>query len=300
MLAGALLRSLTVSAAAAGMNGFVSFIVPVYNKLPHLRNCLLSLKHQSLPPDELVVSDDGSEDDVVPLLAAYRATVPFPITYVRQARQGFRAAKCRNNAARVAKGDYLVFCDQDLVLTTNYLQGFTAYRRPGRFLCADTIYLDEAQTLRLDDDTIAEASFGPLVTPAQVAYLAKRRRNERLYFWLRRLHLRYIGAKLRGGLFGLSASDLKTVNGFDEEYRDGGDEDDDLGFRLNAIGVVGQNPFPSDFALHQFHPPNYPRANPRLKDYYARRRREIKEGSFRCEHGLESPLGDDPLDVRTL
>ena len=109
-----------------------------------------------------------------------------------------------------------------------------------------------------------------------------------------------MGAKLRGGLFGLRASDLWTVNGFDEEYRGGGDEDDDLGFRLNAIGVIGQNAFPSDFALHQFHPPNYPRINPRLKEYYARRRREIRGGSFRCEHGLENPLGDDPIEVRTL
>lgn len=282
------------------MTGLVSFIVPVYNKLPHFRNCLLSLRHQSRPPDELVVSDDGSEDEVVPLLEAYKATVPFPITYVRQPRQGFRAAKCRNNAARIARGDFLVFCDQDLVLTTDYLKAFAENRRPGRFLCADTIYLEEAQTLRLDDETIASARFDPLVTPAQIAYLAKRRRNERLYFWLRRLRLRYMGAKLRGGLFGLDASDLRTVNGFDEEYQGGGDEDDDLGFRLNAIGVVGQNPFASEFALHQFHAPNYPRINPRLKEYYARRRREIRDGSFRCEHGLENPLGDEPLDVRTL
>jgi glycosyltransferase involved in cell wall biosynthesis len=282
------------------MTGLVSFIVPVYNKLPHLRNCLLSLKHQSHPPDELVVSDDGSEDDVVPFLEAYKATVPFPITYVRQPRQGYRAAKCRNNAARLAKGDHLVFCDQDLVLTTNYLQAFAGNRRLGRFLCADTIYLDEEQTHRLDDAAITSARFETLVTPAQVGYLTKRRRNERLYFWLRRLHLRYMGAKLRGGLFGLSASDLKTVNGFDEEYRDGGNEDDDLGFRLNAIGVVGQNPFASDFALHQFHPPNYPRHNPRLNDYYARRRREIRGGSFRCVHGLENPLGDAPLEVRVM
>ena len=86
--------------SAAAAEGFISFVVPVYNKLPHLRDCLLSLKHQSRLPDELVVSDDGSEDDVAPLLEAYKATVPFPITYVRQRRQGFRAAKCRNNAAR--------------------------------------------------------------------------------------------------------------------------------------------------------------------------------------------------------
>ncbi len=219
---------------------------------------------------------------------------------MRQPRRGFRAAKCRNNAVRAAKGGFLVFCDQDLVLTRDYLRSFADRRKPGHFLCADTIYLDEAQTLRLDDATIAAAAFGRLVTPEQTRYLARRRRNERLYYWLRRLRLRYMGAKLRGGLFGLHASDFRTVNGFDEEYRDGGDEDDDLGFRLNAIGVIGQNPFPFDFALHQLHPPNYPRVNPQLKEYYARRRREIRGGSFRCAHGLENPLGDEPLDVRAL
>jgi glycosyltransferase involved in cell wall biosynthesis len=50
-----------VSARAAGASAFVSFIVPVYNKLAHLKNCLLSLEHQSRLPDELVVSDDGSD-----------------------------------------------------------------------------------------------------------------------------------------------------------------------------------------------------------------------------------------------
>lgn len=300
MLTGPLLRLLAVSFETVGRKGSVSFIVPVFNKLGHLRNCLLSLRHQSRLPDELVVSDDGSEEDFVPFLESYRTTVPFPITYVRQPRQGFRAAKCRNNAARVASGDYLVFCDQDLVLTSHYLETFMENRRPGRFLCADTIYLDEAQTLRLDDATITEARFEPFITPVQTGVLARRRRNERVYFWLRRLHLRYMGAGLRGGLFGLSASDLRKVNGFDERYRDGGDEDDDLGFRLNAVGVIGENPFRADFALHQFHAPNYPRGNPLLKDYYTRRRREIRGGSSWCEHGLENSLGDDPLDVRTM
>ena len=39
----------------------------------------------------------------------------FKIKHVYQEDRGFRLAKSRNNAARVAEGDWLVFLDQDII-----------------------------------------------------------------------------------------------------------------------------------------------------------------------------------------
>lgn len=278
----------------------LSVVVPVFEKLPLFRNCLLSLACQSRLPDELIVSDDGSSEDVVGLLEEFGRTVAFPIVYLRQEHRGFRAGKCRNNGARVARGRTLVFCDQDLVFTKDYLATIAESRKEGTFLCATTIYLDEAQTQQVTPERVREGRFDEVVTRVQRRYVKRRYVDEMLYFRLRSLRLRYMGTKLRGGLFSVSRADFEKVNGFDERYENGGDEDDDLGFRLNAIDVVGRNPFRDDFALHQAHPPNYPRDNRRLKEYYARRRREIRKGSFRCDDGLASPLGGEAPEPRLI
>ena len=43
----------------------VSLIITVFNRSNALRKTLLSLQNQSVKPDELIIADDGSTEDVV-------------------------------------------------------------------------------------------------------------------------------------------------------------------------------------------------------------------------------------------
>src|SRR3990172_3455316 len=60
----------------------VSIVIPVYNRVPLLIECLKSVRAQSFEDYEVIVVDDGSTEDVK------QAVSPFRVRYVRQEQQG--------------------------------------------------------------------------------------------------------------------------------------------------------------------------------------------------------------------
>ena len=85
----------------------VSVIVPTFNRADCIGRTLDSVFAQSLAPDEVLVVDDGSEDETASIVAGYGARV----RYVHQANGGVAAA--RNHGARLAGGRWLAFVDSD-------------------------------------------------------------------------------------------------------------------------------------------------------------------------------------------
>jgi glycosyltransferase involved in cell wall biosynthesis len=49
----------------------VSVLVPTFNRVNYIAECLDSLLAQTVPPLEVIVIDDGSEDGTADLLASY-------------------------------------------------------------------------------------------------------------------------------------------------------------------------------------------------------------------------------------
>ena len=82
----------------------VSVVVTHYEQPTELARTLDALAQQTRPPDEVVVSDDGSE--VAP-------TVPDGVRLVRQEDLGFRAAAARNLGVGATTGDLVVLLDAD-------------------------------------------------------------------------------------------------------------------------------------------------------------------------------------------
>ncbi len=90
----------------------VSLIICCYNRAHLLPKTLESAFAQSYQPIEIIVFDDGSEDDTEQLMASYSDRVH----YYRQQNQGVSAA--RSNACRLAKGEYIAFLDDDDFIPT--------------------------------------------------------------------------------------------------------------------------------------------------------------------------------------
>lgn len=90
----------------------LSIIVPAYNDADRLVECLTALE-QALPEDgEIIVVDDASTDDTVSRLGTRQARV------IRRARNAGPAA-ARNDGARVARGQILLFVDADVVVAAD-------------------------------------------------------------------------------------------------------------------------------------------------------------------------------------
>lgn len=90
----------------------ISVAMATYNGGRWLGAQLDSFAGQTRPPDELVVTDDGSTDDTAALIASFAETAPFPVRFVRNpTRLGFNGNFA--HAVGLARGDIIFISDQD-------------------------------------------------------------------------------------------------------------------------------------------------------------------------------------------
>ena len=91
----------------------VSIIITCYNYGRYLPESIESAINQVYPNIEIIVIDDGSEDSTKEIVSRY------PVTYVRQPRQGVAAA--RNNGIKLSQGEFFICLDADDKLLPNYV-----------------------------------------------------------------------------------------------------------------------------------------------------------------------------------
>ncbi len=94
----------------------ISIIIPSFQHAATIGACLESLLSQTLPPKEIIVIDDGSSDKTREVVTAFS----HPVRYQFQTNQG--APTARNNGAARATGDFLLFCDADIVASPVLLE----------------------------------------------------------------------------------------------------------------------------------------------------------------------------------
>ena len=96
----------------------VSVIIPSYQTPPEtLARTLAALEGQTYPRDlfEVVIVDDGSEPPL------RHPLTPLDVKVVRQARKGFGRARARNNGARAAAHNVLLFLDSDMLAEAEWM-----------------------------------------------------------------------------------------------------------------------------------------------------------------------------------
>lgn len=97
----------------------VSVIIPVYNVKEYLEECLNSVINQTLKDIEILCVDDGSTDGSFDILLKY-IKKDSRIKVLRQKNQG--AGVARNQALKIANGDYLAFLDGDDFYNLDYIE----------------------------------------------------------------------------------------------------------------------------------------------------------------------------------
>jgi glycosyltransferase involved in cell wall biosynthesis len=98
------------------MTNLISVVVPTFNNAPLLPETLDGISRQSVKNVELIVIDDGSTDNTAQVVKSYDSA----IIYCRQSNQGPAAA--RNKGVSVARGDYIAFCDHEVIWNEWHLE----------------------------------------------------------------------------------------------------------------------------------------------------------------------------------
>ena len=87
----------------------ISVIVPVYNGEEYIERCINSVLNQTYKNIEVIVINDGSQDDTMTVLSKYK-NVP-NVVIVEKENEG--VSKARNIGIERATGTYIYFLDAD-------------------------------------------------------------------------------------------------------------------------------------------------------------------------------------------
>jgi glycosyltransferase involved in cell wall biosynthesis len=196
----------------------LSVIIPSFYRRSTLEMVLEGLEHQTLANFEVIVVLDGSTDDSIEMLADWQRQGRLPeLTWHRQSRSGQAAA--RNTGARMARGQVLVFLDDDVVPDPGLLKAHLRHHRAGV----------------------------PIAVLGEAAVVRERR--ESFYhlgvwaWWEDTYQARALPGRVPGcrdlcaGNFSIRRSDFLEAGGFDPRFKGYGGEDYELGWRLLRRGV---------------------------------------------------------------
>ncbi|UHA74509.1 glycosyltransferase family 2 protein [Paenibacillus sp. 481] len=93
-----------------------SIIIPTYNHLDLLKQCVESIQTHTSTPYEIIVVDDASEDETAHFLLNQMSHLRF---HAHETNRGFAAAV--NTGLMMAKGQTICVLNNDTIVTTNWL-----------------------------------------------------------------------------------------------------------------------------------------------------------------------------------
>jgi glycosyltransferase involved in cell wall biosynthesis len=107
----------------------VSVAIATYNRAPMVRQAVEAALAQSLPPAEVVISDDASTDDTRKLFIKWMTEFPAVaarIQYIRQ-KKNSKGVINWNRAMEATKGDFIAWCSDDDRFLPGHLDASVKY-----------------------------------------------------------------------------------------------------------------------------------------------------------------------------
>lgn len=101
------------------MSPYFSVVIPAHNEQSAIGNLLDSIVPQSYRSFEVIVSNSASEDNTSKVIEEYNKTFPY---LVHLEEKTPNVASARNNGAKYAQGEYLIFLDADVIIEEHFLK----------------------------------------------------------------------------------------------------------------------------------------------------------------------------------
>ncbi len=230
----------------------VSLIVTTYNWPEALRIVLESILRQTVLPYEIIIADDGSDEDTAKIIRDILLKCKIKWQHVWHPDEGVRQSRIKNLAVSRSSGEYLVFIDHDVPLHRDFLRDHILFAEEGTFLQGKRVLLSKELTHKILNGGYRAVSNLSFYTKG-----LKNRKNCLRYLPLARMfsRKRSFQTSLRGCNLSLFRKDFLEVDGFDEIYdRSWGREDSDICYRLFHKGVKVKNLWFCALQYHLWHP----------------------------------------------
>ncbi len=183
----------------------VSVVIPAYNSEKTIKECIKAVLKQQIKDKEVIVVDDGSEDDTAEIVKKFDE-----VKYLYQKQSG--PAKARNLGIKNAKGEIIAFIDSDCTAEKNWLKEMLLSFNDEKVIGVQGTYKSKQKELI--------AKFVQLEIEERYEYLKKSRQLD----WIGSYSAAY------------RKKALNEVNCFDESFPKASGEDPELSFKLQEQG----------------------------------------------------------------
>lgn len=191
-----------------------SLISPTFGRPEEVTEFLESLLTQDYDNFEVVLGDGTPGDTLRPALKKYEGNATYPLEIIY--KEYLPVSDARNEAAKVAKGEYFIFLDSDCIIPSGYLKAIDAY------LENHSVDLFGGPDAASDDFTDLQKAISFSMTSILTTGGIRGKEN-------------HVGTyHPRGFNMGISRKAFEFVGGYDENFRCG--EDIELSMRVIEAG----------------------------------------------------------------
>jgi GT2 family glycosyltransferase len=190
----------------------ISVVIPTHNRSDALAKTLLNLSEQLFAESwEVIVVNNRSTDDTDKVVRGQR--LPAPLRLVHEEKPGVAAA--RNSGISVARGQYIVLLDDDILVEPDFLRRHydLLLSNPGCWIMGQVVNLPEQNATPFGKYRQSLYGFTPRESAGGEAY------------WL------------NGNSASLPRSDWERLGGFDERFSGASVEDYDFAIRAWDAGI---------------------------------------------------------------
>jgi glycosyltransferase involved in cell wall biosynthesis len=238
----------------------LTVILSFYKNVEFLKNVLDSILNQSFRDFELIISDDGSPENIVFEVKKLLNATSLNYQYNWHEDIGFRKTTILNKSVVASKSDYLVFIDGDCLVHHHFLLEHYNGRKKGFVRSGRRVLLTENVTKNLNPEKISSKYFEYAIlyellrdsTKNGIAALEQG-------IYIKSRILRFLLSNKDRGILGCNFSmykeDLLRMNGFDERFvKPGVGEDSDLQARIRRTSDIHISSITKRaIVYHQYH-----------------------------------------------
>lgn len=272
----------------------ISVIFTTYNSLSWLEKVLWGFHYQTDNDFEIVVADDGSDNDTRALIGQFQTQTHRPIQHVWHPDNGFQKCEILNKAILAATGDYIVMTDGDCIPRKDFVAVHRANARVGCYLSGGYFKL-------------------PMITSQVITQEHIRKGDCFRKQWLlengvpsSHKMMKFTPSSFLAAIYNIMTPTKRTwnghnascwkndalkVNGFDARMRYGG-LDVEFGLRLRNLGLRAKQIRYYAVCVHLDHARGY--RNEKDMQFNKEIRAKVK-----AERIVETPFGIKQLDVAT-
>ena len=236
-----------------------SIIISTYNSPEWLEKVLHGYNNQTYRHFEIVIADDGSQQDTLDLIQQMQSKVYYNIIHVWHEDNGFQKSKILNKAIVKCATPYIIMSDGDCIPRTDFVEQHVKFRERGYFLSGGYFMLNMEASQAITTKDVYEGNC------FNISWLKERRIKASLKSnkltssgftsWLFN-NLTPTKASWNGHNSSGWKDDILAVNGFDQRMQYGG-QDRELGERLINFGIKSKQIRYSAICVHLDHKRGY-------------------------------------------